>query len=127
MEENYLRYNARTVSRRQNKLVGKFKMVAGDLVSIRGQVMEYTCIPTGIKGEMVRSGVDWCFPFHVVCILYQMITCIWYLIYNSSCYLTGMLLQPTGCIERKTLISQQTMKQPPKLILFKQNVEMLTT
>ena len=32
--------NARTVSRRQNELVGKFKMVAGDLVSIRGQVKE---------------------------------------------------------------------------------------
>ena len=40
--------NARTESRRQNKLVGKFKMVASDLVSIRGQVMEYTYIPTGI-------------------------------------------------------------------------------
>ena len=50
--------NARTVSRRQNKLVGKFKMAASDLVSIRGQVMEYTCIPTGIRREMVRSGVD---------------------------------------------------------------------
>ena len=49
--------NARTVSRRQNELVGKFKMAVGDLVSIRGQVMEYTYIPTGIKGEMVRSGV----------------------------------------------------------------------
>ena len=33
--------NARTVSRIQNKLVGKFKMAAGDMVSIRGQVMEY--------------------------------------------------------------------------------------
>jgi len=31
-------------------------MAASDLVSIRGQVMEYT--PTGIKGEMLRSGVD---------------------------------------------------------------------
>ena len=39
--------NARTESRRQN---------ASDLVSIRGQVMEYTYIPKGIKGEMVRSG-----------------------------------------------------------------------
>ena len=28
------------------------------MVSIRGQVMEYPYIPTGIKGEMVRSGVD---------------------------------------------------------------------
>ena len=33
-------------------------MAASDLVSGRGQVMEYTYIPTGIKGEMVRSGVD---------------------------------------------------------------------
>ena len=30
--------NARTESRRQNELVDKFKMAAGDLVSIRGQV-----------------------------------------------------------------------------------------
>ena len=29
-----------------------------DKVSIRGQVMEYTYIPTGIKRELVRSGVD---------------------------------------------------------------------
>ena len=42
----------------QNKLVGMFKMVASDMVSIRGQVMEYTYIPTGIKRELVRSGVD---------------------------------------------------------------------
>ena len=50
--------NARTESRRQNELVGKFKMTAGDMVSIGGHVMEYTYIPTGIKGEMVRPGVD---------------------------------------------------------------------
>ena len=50
--------NARAVSRGQNELVGKFKMATGDMVSIRGQVMEYTYIPTGIKREMVRSGVD---------------------------------------------------------------------
>jgi hypothetical protein len=48
--------NTRAVSRGQNGLVGKFKMVAGDMVSIRGQVMEYTYISTGIK--RVRSGVD---------------------------------------------------------------------
>ena len=30
--------NARTVPKRQNELVGKFKMTVGDLVSIRGQV-----------------------------------------------------------------------------------------
>ena len=40
----------------QNKLIGKFKMAAGDVISIRGQIMEY--IPTGIKSEFVRSGVD---------------------------------------------------------------------
>ena len=50
--------NARTVSRRQNELVGKFKMAASDKVSIRGQVMEYTYIPTRIKRELVGSGVD---------------------------------------------------------------------
>ena len=50
--------NARAVSRRHNKLVGKFKMTAGDMISIRGQVMEYTYIPTGITRELVRSGVD---------------------------------------------------------------------
>ena len=46
------------MSRRQNELVGKFKMATGDMVSIRGQVMEYTYIPTRIKRELVRSGVD---------------------------------------------------------------------
>ena len=30
--------NARTVSRRQNELVGKFKMAAGDKASIRGRL-----------------------------------------------------------------------------------------
>ena len=40
------------------ELVGKFKMAAGDKVSIRGQVKEYTYIPKGIKRELVRSGVD---------------------------------------------------------------------
>ena len=47
------------MSRRQNELIGKFKMAAGGLVSIRGQVMKYTYIPTGIKREMVRSGMDY--------------------------------------------------------------------
>ena len=48
--------NARTESRRQNKLVGKFKI--SDLVSVRGQVMEYMYIPTGIERELVRFGMD---------------------------------------------------------------------
>ena len=51
-KENY-QVNTMAVSRRQNELVGKFKMAAGDKVSIRGQVMEYTYIPTGM-----RYGVD---------------------------------------------------------------------
>ena len=34
--------NTRAVSRRQNELVGKFKMAAGDKVNIRGEVMELT-------------------------------------------------------------------------------------
>ena len=38
--------NARAVSRGQNELVCKFKMAAGNMVSIREQVMEYTYIPT---------------------------------------------------------------------------------
>ena len=38
-------------------MIGKFKMVVGDVINIRGQVMEYPYIPTGIKGEMVRSGM----------------------------------------------------------------------
>ena len=40
--------NTRAVSIRQNKLVGKFKMAAGDMISIRGQFMEYMYIPTGV-------------------------------------------------------------------------------
>ena len=51
--------NARAVSRGQNHLVGKFKMAAGDMVSVKGEVMECTYIPTGIKRELVRSGMDY--------------------------------------------------------------------
>ena len=36
--------NTRAVSRRQNELVGKFKMAASDLVCVRGKVIEYTYI-----------------------------------------------------------------------------------
>ena len=46
MEGKLSEVNARTESRR---LVGKFKMAASDLVGVRGQVMEYMYIPTGIK------------------------------------------------------------------------------
>ena len=40
------------MSRKQKELIGKFKMVASDAI-IRGQVMEYTYIPTGIKRDLV--------------------------------------------------------------------------
>ena len=50
--------NTKAVSRGQNEWVGKFKMAAGDMVSIRGQVLRYIYIPTGIKRELLRSGVD---------------------------------------------------------------------
>ena len=53
--------NAGVVSRGQNELVGKFKMAADDIVSIRGQVMEYMYIPIEIKRELVRSDVEQCF------------------------------------------------------------------
>ena len=42
--------NTRAVSRGQNKLTDKFEMAAGAVISVRGQVMEHTYIPTGIKG-----------------------------------------------------------------------------
>ena len=60
--------DTRAVSRGQNELVGKFKMAAGDIVSIRRQVMEYMYqyIPTGIKRELVRSGVD---ILHKICFI----------------------------------------------------------
>jgi hypothetical protein len=57
LKRKLLEVNTRAVPRRQNELVGKFKMAAGDKVSIRGQVMEYMYIPTGIKRELVKSGV----------------------------------------------------------------------
>jgi hypothetical protein len=51
-------FNIRAVSRGQNKLIGKFKKVANDVISIRRQVMEYMNIPTGIKRELLRYGMD---------------------------------------------------------------------
>ena len=50
--------NTRAVSTRQNELVGKFNMAAGDKVSIRRHVMEYMYIPTEIKRELVRFDID---------------------------------------------------------------------
>ena len=49
MERNLKGNYLRAVSRGQNELVGKFKMAAGDMVSTRGQIMEYRYIPTAIK------------------------------------------------------------------------------
>ena len=40
------------MSRGQNKLIDKFKVAAGDMICIRGQIMEYTYIPTGSKREL---------------------------------------------------------------------------
>ena len=50
--------DTRAVSREQNKLIGEFKMVGSDVITIRGQVMENMYIPTGIKRELVRFGMD---------------------------------------------------------------------
>ena len=58
MEWKLSEVNTRAVPRGQNKLIGKFKIAAGDVISIRGQVMKYTYIQTGIKSELVRFGVD---------------------------------------------------------------------
>ena len=49
-----MKLSEKTVSRRQNELVGKFNMAASDLVSARGQVMEYPYIPTGIPSMWAR-------------------------------------------------------------------------
>ena len=46
------------MSRGLDKLVGKFKMAAGDVISIRGQVLEHTYIPTGIERDLVRFDMD---------------------------------------------------------------------
>ena len=42
----------------QNELIGKFKMAAGNIISIRGQFIEFMYIPTGIERELVRFGMD---------------------------------------------------------------------
>ena len=46
------------MSRGQDELIGKFKMAAGNVISIRRQVLEYTYIPIGIEKELVRFGMD---------------------------------------------------------------------
>jgi hypothetical protein len=52
--------NVRAVFRGQDSMAGKFKMAAGDVISIREQVLEhiYIYIPTGIERELVRFGMD---------------------------------------------------------------------
>ena len=47
--------DTKAISRRHNELLGNFKMVACDVISIREQVMEYMYLPTGIKREFVAS------------------------------------------------------------------------
>ena len=54
---NYLR-SIPALSSGQDKFTGKFKMAEGDVISIWGQVMQYTYITTGIKRELVRFGMD---------------------------------------------------------------------
>jgi hypothetical protein len=58
LNEKLSEFYTRGASRGQNELMGKFKTAAGDVISIRGQVMEYTYCPTGIKRELVRFGMD---------------------------------------------------------------------
>ena len=43
--------NTRAVSRRKNKFIGEFKMVAGDVVSIRGRVWSARPYQRGLKGS----------------------------------------------------------------------------
>ena len=52
--------NARALSRGQDELVGEFKMAGGDVISIRGQVLEHTYIPMGTERELVRFGIYTC-------------------------------------------------------------------
>ena len=50
--------NTWAMSRGQDELVGNFKMAAGDVISIMGQVLEHTYIPTRIERELVKFGMD---------------------------------------------------------------------
>ena len=51
----YYYYYTRAVSKRQNELIGKFKMVGGDVLSIRGQIVH-------VHPNRNQNGVDeiWC-------------------------------------------------------------------
>ena len=52
--------NTRAVSRRQNELIGKFKMATGDVIIIIIIIIirSSSSIPTVIKRELVRFGMD---------------------------------------------------------------------
>ena len=63
IERKLSEVNTRAMSRGQNDFIGEFQIAAGDMVSIRGHVIEYTYIPTGIKMELVRSGVIFCYSY----------------------------------------------------------------
>jgi hypothetical protein len=49
--------NVRAVSRGQDELISNCKMVVGDVISIKGQVLECMYIPTGIERKLVRFGM----------------------------------------------------------------------
>ena len=58
IEWNTSEVNIRIVSKEQNELIGNFKMAAGNVIRVSGQIMEYTYILTEIKRELVRFGMD---------------------------------------------------------------------
>ena len=51
--------NTRAVSRGLIKCISEFKLETAALISIGVQDMKYTYIPTGIIGQLVRSGVGY--------------------------------------------------------------------
>ena len=59
IERKLSEVNIRDVSRGQNELIGEFKIAMGYVISIRGQVIKYLYILTGIKRQLVRFGVYW--------------------------------------------------------------------
>ena len=50
--------NTRAVSRGQDELIGKFKMVASDVISIRRQAMEYTYMRLGMDCNQKGYFID---------------------------------------------------------------------
>ena len=47
-------------------MIGEFTITADDVISIRGQIMDYTYIPTGIERELERFGMDFNWKGQVV-------------------------------------------------------------